>query len=122
MSGMRLNDRLTERGGRLIGAALTAPCYRLYALDEGEENARPGLVRVSDGGASVQVEVWELSPAALGALAEELPGPLAIGRLELADGERIAGFVCEGHGAEEGSDITAHGGWRAYLEAATARA
>jgi allophanate hydrolase len=121
MSGMPLNGRLTERGGRLVGAALTAPCYHLYALGDRDENARPGLVRVGEGGASVEVEVWELSPAALGALAEEVPGPLAVGHVELSDGEPIAGFVCEGRGAEAGSDITAHGGWRAYLEAATAR-
>jgi allophanate hydrolase len=118
MGGMPLNDRLTERGGRLVGPATTAPCYRLYALGPGGETARPGLVRVEEGGAGVELEVWELAPAALGALAKEVPGPLAIGHVELSDGTNVAGFVCEGHGAEGASDITGHGGWRAYLEGA----
>jgi allophanate hydrolase len=118
MSGMPLNGRLTERGGRLIGAAFTAPSYRLYALAGGDAIARPGLVRVPDGGASVEIELWELAPAALGALTAEVPQPLAIGRVELDDGEQVTGFVCEGHGAEGARDITGHGGWRAFLQAA----
>jgi allophanate hydrolase len=120
MSGMPLNDRLTERGGRLVGPALTAPLYRLYALPEG---TRPGLVGVGEAdGASVEIEVWELAPAALGELVGEVPGPLAIGHVELSGGERIAGFVCEGQGVEGARDITAHGGWRGYLAATPARA
>jgi allophanate hydrolase len=116
MSGMPLNDRLTERGGRLVAPSTTASCYRLFALGDGDEAARPGLVRVQDGGESVAIEVWELAPAALGALAEEVAGPLAIGHVELSDGTSVAGFVCEGHVAQTAPDITRHGGWRAYLE------
>jgi len=118
MSGMPLNDRLTERGGRLVGPALTAPCYRLYELAGGDV-ARPGLVRVADDGASVEVELWELAPAALGALMLEVPEPLAIGRVELGGGEQVTGFVCEGHAGEGARDITAYGGWRAFLQAPT---
>jgi allophanate hydrolase len=119
MSGMPLNDRLTERGGRLVGPAATAPRYRLYALADLGAGARPGLIRADEGGASVEVEVWELAPAEIGAIAEEVPGPLAIGHLELGDGEQVLGFVCEAHGAGGAMDITAHGGWRAYLQART---
>jgi allophanate hydrolase len=118
MSGMPLNHRLTERGARLVGPALTAPRYRLYAL-EGEGVARPGLVCDEEGGASVKIEIWELSRGALGALTEEVPGPLAIGHVELSDGSEVAGFVCEGHVAGGARDITVHGGWRAYLETAS---
>jgi allophanate hydrolase len=120
MSGMALNDRLTERGARLVGPASTAPAYRLYALADGGPIARPGLVRVEDGGASIEVEVWELAPEALGEIAEEVPGPLAIGHVALLDGVEIAGFVCEGRGVRGATDITGHGGWRAYLEASVA--
>ncbi len=117
MTGMPLNDRLTERGARLLGTARTAPSYELYALANGGPIARPGVVRVEDGGASIEVEVWELSRAALGAIVEEVPGPLAIGHVEMLDGTRICGFVCEGYAVHGATDITAHGGWRAYLEA-----
>jgi allophanate hydrolase len=115
MRGMPLNDRLTERGARHVADAATAPRYRLYAL--AGEMPRPGVVRVKDGGASLELEVWELSPAALGEVIEEVPAPLAVGHLELSDGSVVAGFVCEGHAAQSATDITVHGGWRAYLDA-----
>jgi allophanate hydrolase len=121
MSGMPLNERLTERGARLLSTASTASSYRLYAL-AGEGVPRPGLVRVEDGGASIEVELWELGPAALGELVQEVPAPLAIGHVTLSDGSEVSGFVCEGHGALGAGDITAHGGWRAYLQAAPAPA
>jgi allophanate hydrolase len=117
MSAMQLNGRLTGRGGRLLGRAATAPCYRLYALGgERDEIPRPGLVRVGEGGASIELEVWELSQAALGGLVAEVPAPLAIGRVQLADGREVSGFVCEAHAGEGAREITEHGGWRAFLQ------
>jgi allophanate hydrolase len=122
MSGMPLNGRLTERGGRLLGRAATTPSYRMYELI-GDGPPRPGLVRAAAGGASLELEIWELAPAALGELVEEVPAPLAIGHLELSDGSEVVGFVCEGHVASCATDITDYGGWRAYIEAsALARA
>jgi allophanate hydrolase len=47
----------------------------------------------------------------------EVPAPLAIGRVTLAGGEQVCGFVCEGHAGESATDITELGGWRAYLTA-----
>jgi allophanate hydrolase len=44
-----------------------------------------------------------------------VPAPLAIGNLELAGGEWVKGFVCEPCGLAGATDITAHGGWVAYL-------
>ena len=44
-----------------------------------------------------------------------VPAPLAIGTVELADGSRVKGFLCEDHAVDGAGDITAHGGWRAYL-------
>lgn len=117
MSGMALNPRLTERGARLLGAAATAPCYRMYALPPVGGVVRPGLVRTEDGGASIALEIWQLSPAALGELTEEVQAPLAIGHLQLADGEQVVGFVCEGDGVDGAADVTVHRGWRAYLAA-----
>jgi allophanate hydrolase len=60
--------------------------------------------------------------AALGALLSEVPSPLAIGRVQLADGSEVTGFVCEGHAAADAEDVTVHGGWRAYLAASAAEA
>jgi allophanate hydrolase len=117
MSGLPLNGQLTRRGARLLGASRTAPVYKLYALPGG---TRPGLVRVAQDGASIAVELWELAPAALGELLGEIPAPLALGRVELEDGGEATGFVCEAAAARGALDITAHGGWRAYLAQAAA--
>jgi allophanate hydrolase len=121
MSGLPLNGQLTTRGARLLRADRTATSYRLYALP-GEGVRRPGLVRVPTGGAGIEIELWELSHAALGALLSEVPSPLAIGRVQLADGSEVTGFVCEGHAAADAEDVTVHGGWRAYLAASAAEA
>jgi allophanate hydrolase len=117
MSMLPLNPRLTELGARLLRADRTAPTYRLYALP-GEGVQRPGLVRVPGDGESIELELWELSPAALGALLSEVPSPLAIGRVQLAGGTEVAGFLCEGHAVDEARDVTEHRGWRAYLATA----
>jgi allophanate hydrolase len=36
--------------------------------------------------------------------------------VELDDGSRHPGFLCEGVAAEHAPDITAYGGWLAYRE------
>jgi Amidase len=41
--------------------------------------------------------------------------PLGIGTIELLDGRRVHGFLCESHALAGAADITVHGGWRAYL-------
>ena len=43
------------------------------------------------------------------------PAPLGIGKLELADGSVVNGFICEGIGVAAAQDITECGGWRAWL-------
>ena len=113
MSGLPLNPQLTERGGRLLARTRTAPCYRLYALPGGPP-ARPGLVR-ADGGAAIEVEVWALPAESFGSFLSEIPAPLGIGRVELADGRRVPGFLCEAYAVREAEEITSLGGWRAYL-------
>jgi allophanate hydrolase len=73
-----------------------------------------------DDTTSIAVEVWELTPAALGSLMTLVPAPLAIGRVTLADGEEVQGFTCEGHAAADALDVTEYGGWRAYLDSGVA--
>jgi allophanate hydrolase len=114
MSGLALNHQLTERGGRLLRRTRTASCYRLYALP-GEPPARPGLVRVTSEGATIEVEVWELPEALLGSFVRLIPPPLGIGRIALEDGTSELGFLCEAYGVADAEDITACGGWRGFL-------
>lgn len=116
MQGLPLNPQLTQRGARRVAVTHTAPIYRLYALAGGGPVARPGLIRVASGGTAIAVEVWELSPEALGDLLTLIPAPLALGRVELANGELATGFVCEGVAVEDATDISGSGGWRNHME------
>jgi allophanate hydrolase len=94
MSGMALNHQLLERGAKLLRKTRTAPVYRFYALGGGGV-ARPGLVRTSSGGASIEVEVWSLPAERWGDFIDGIPAPLGIGSVELKDGSRVKGFLCE---------------------------
>jgi allophanate hydrolase len=114
LSGLALNHQLIERGGFLIEATCTAPLYRFYALPGGPPY-RPGLVRVRDGGAAIGVELWALPLEHYGSFVAGIPAPLGIGSVQLADGRRVQGFVCEAYALAGAEDITAHGDWRRYL-------
>jgi allophanate hydrolase len=113
MDGLVLNSQLRERGGYLIRATQTTAHYRLFALPGGPPE-RPGLVRVQEGGAAIDVEVWAVRSADFGSLISNIPAPLGIGTVELRDGERVPGFLCESYAADGAVDITQFGGWRAY--------
>jgi allophanate hydrolase len=113
LDGQPLNHQLTGRGARLVARTATAPSYRMVAL--ATDPPKPGLVRVAEGGAAIEVEVWGLGPAAFGAFVAEVPAPLAIGTVALADGSEVPGFTCEPVAVDGAADITAHGGWRAWL-------
>jgi allophanate hydrolase len=114
LAGQPLNWQLLERGGRLLRSARTAPKYRLYALP-GTAPPKPGLVRTEGEGGSIEIEVWELPLRAYGGFVAEIPTPLAIGTLELEDGDQVQGFLCESWAVAGARDITAYGGWRSYL-------
>ena len=43
--------------------------------------------------------------------------PADVLRATYAAIETVKGFVCEGYAVEEAEDISAYGGWRAYLDA-----
>jgi len=117
MSGEPLNAELTGRGAVLLGEARTAPHYRLYRL--ATEPPKPGLVRVEgDGGVSVEGELWALPPAGIASLLAALPAPMALGRVQLDDGSETVGFLCEPVAITGAEEISAFGGWRAYLAAA----
>jgi allophanate hydrolase len=119
LEGQPLNGQLTGRGAVLVRRTTTAPCYRLYALVT--DPPKPGLVRVADrdgdgdGGTAIEVEVWAMDPAGFGSFVDAVPAPLAIGRVVLADGGDVAGFVCEPAALADATEITAFGGWRNYL-------
>ena len=110
MRGLPLNHQLVDRGARFLEATTTANSYRLVALPDG----RPGLERVA-AGAAIAVEVWAVPAPQFGTFVAAIPPPLGIGTIVLVDGRRTPGFLCESIAAQHALDITAFGGWRAYL-------
>lgn len=117
LSGMPLNHQLTELGGKLLRTVTTTPDYRLFRLP-GTGPAKPGLLRAASG-VTVAVEVWSLPSEALGAFAAQIPAPLGLGRIKLADGTEPLGFLVEALAVEGAEDISRFGGWRAYQESLT---
>jgi len=115
LAGQPLNRQLIERGARLIKTCRTAPGYRLYALER-TMPPKPGLVR-DDGfaGHGIEVEVWAVPEDQFGGFVAAVPPPLAIGNAALQSGEIVKAFVCEPYAIQDSTEITATGGWRAYL-------
>ena len=98
-----------------MGETRTAATYRLVALDT--TPPKPGLEHVGDDGVSIAGELRDLSPAALATFLADLPVPMTLGPVELADGSWVVGFGCEAAAARKGRDISDFGGWRAWIAA-----
>jgi len=116
LSGMPLNWQLAARGATLVGACRTQPTYRLYAMAD-TSPPKPALVHATDGGAAIAVEIYELEMAAFGSFVAEVPPPLAIGTVHLETGEAVKGFVAEPRAIVGAREVTAFGGWRAFVAA-----
>ena len=114
LSGLALNHQLIDRGATLVGLAHTAPCYRLYALP-GTVPPKPGMIRVRDKGAKIELEIYDLAPVAWAEFVNAIPSPLSIGTIELSDATQVKGFLVEPIAIIDALDITHFGGWRAYL-------
>jgi len=111
MAGQPLNHQLESAGGRRVGAVRTSADYRLY--DVPGAIRRPGLVPAPGAGAPILGEEWLFSPAGLGEVVARLTAPMSIGPITLDDGRTVSGFQSA---AVAGEDITAFGGWLAYLD------
>ncbi|TDU67326.1 allophanate hydrolase [Prosthecobacter fusiformis] len=118
MEGLALHWQLSERSARLVQRTHSAPLYQLYLLPgSGRIPDRPGMVRVSEGGSAIEMEVWEIPQSTVGSFLEGIGAPLGLGKVQLADGSQVCGFVCEGIVADSAQDITSHGSWRQWLKA-----
>ncbi|WP_416958790.1 allophanate hydrolase [Streptomyces sp. Agncl-13] len=113
LTGQPLNPQLLSLGAHLDRTTTTAPVYRLHALTT--TPPKPGLVHVGEGGAAIETEVWRLPAEGLGRLLAGLPRPMTLGSVELADGTRVPGFLCEPGALSNAEDITSYGGWKTYL-------
>ena len=113
MRGLELNGNLLAAGGSFVREAKTAPVYRLYAIGD----AHPAMLRDDSGGAAIALELWELPAAGLAQVLAGEPAGLCIGKVALDDGAEVLGVLGEPWLIARGTEITRHGGWRAYASA-----
>ena len=115
LSGLPLNWQLTERGATLKQTTTTAAAYRMYALAGGPP-FRPGLIRDDADGQAIDVEIWSVPAQHFGSFVAGIPAPLGIGKVEIADGQQVCGFICEPGGIEGAEEITEYGGWKNWIK------
>ncbi|KAI5224739.1 hypothetical protein E4T41_05526 [Aureobasidium subglaciale] len=115
LSGFPLNQDITCLNATFKQSTTTSPNYRLFEL-QGTIPAKPGLMRVSDGGARIEIEIWAVPIAAIGTFLSTVPSPLGLGTIEIYGGRWVKGFICEPYGLEGAKDITEYGGWRKFKE------
>ena len=65
---------------------------------------------------AIEVEVYDMPAQHVGSFLALVPPPLGLGSIELEDGRWVKGFICEPHALRGARDISAFGGWRAYLQ------
>ena len=88
----------------------TAPAYRFFSV----RDEFPGLVRVGEGGASIQGELYDVPLEVLrDAFLPHEPAELELGVVELEDGGAALCMMLRSAETEH-REITGHGGWRAY--------
>lgn len=112
LTGQPLNHQLVAAGGSMTSEVRTSPDYKLFAL--ATTPPKPGLLRVSDGGASIRGELWTLSARGFGTFVAAVPTPMTIGTVALDDGRTVSGFLCETIATIDAEDISAHAGWLAW--------
>lgn len=113
MEGMELNSQLIELDAKLVGTRNTSSDYKLVNLNT--TPAKPGLIRVREDGKSIEIEVYRMPVSSLGKFLTEVKHPLAIGDIELEDGQVVKGFICEGYVKEESLDISDYKSFRKYI-------
>lgn len=112
MRGLELNPNMLAAGATFVREDRTAACYRIFSIND----RHPAMLRTAVGdGARVALEIWDVPAAGLAQILLNEPPGLAIGKVLLDDGSIVLGvlgepFLCEGQ-----REITAHGGWRAYI-------
>ncbi|SRR6266849_2288134 len=117
MRGLELNGNLRDAGARFVREATTVPQYRMWSIGD----RHPAMIRVTEGGAAIAVEVWDVPAAGLAQVLLQEPPGLCVGKVRLSDGQETLGVLGEPALCEGQLEITRWGGWRAYIAARDAR-
>ena len=113
MRGLELNPNMIAAGATFVREARTDACYRLWSIGD----RHPAMLRTPGAGAHIALELWDVPLEGLAAILQNEPPGLSIGKVLLDDGSVVLGvlgepFLCQGQ-----PEITAYGGWRAYIAA-----
>lgn len=109
MRGLELHDNLA--GAEFEEETATAPIYRVHSIGD----VHPGMYEVSDGGVSVEGELYHLTPEILLRVIEGEPAGLYRGPVTLKDGRVVPGILYDREMAQAHPDISQYGGWRGYI-------
>ncbi len=112
LRGQPLNWQLTEKDAVFVRQTLSAPTYRLYAMET--VPPKPALVK-SQTGAAIELEIWRMDVAQIGALLAQIPAPLGLGTVELIDGSTVKGFIADPTALDIAQDITPLKRWRRFV-------
>jgi allophanate hydrolase len=114
MRGFPLEKQMIEHGAEFLRETMTAPKYRFIKLPTSPP--KPGLIKLNEGGVSIQLEIWQMPSTTFGSFTAAIPAPLGIGKIELLDGTIVSGFLCESYASTHAEDLSAYGGWRAAVK------
>ncbi|MBL1263424.1 allophanate hydrolase-related protein [Methylomicrobium sp. RS1] len=110
MRGLALHANLD--GAAFIAEAYTAPCYRLFSIDD----VHPGMYEVPEGGVSVSGELYEVPWDVWQRVEAGEPPHLYRGRVKLSDGSEAWGILFpQASVLPRHRDISGYADWRAYL-------
>lgn len=111
MRGLALHANLGS--SPFVAEARTAPHYRLHSIG----GVHPGMYRVAEGelGASIAGELYAVNASQRAHILATEPPDLYLGPVQLDDGRWVEGVLFPEKLARSHLDITASGGWRAYV-------
>lgn len=111
MRGFKDNQNLLDVNATFVREAQTKPIYRLFSIND----IHPAMMRVTEGGKAIAVEIWAVPLAGIGTVLIQEPPGLCIGKVSLKDGEEVLGVLGESICCDRGKEITQYGGWRNYI-------
>ncbi len=111
MRGQPLNGNLLRVGAKFVRADITAPFYRLWAIND----QYPAMLRDEQNGVAIQVEIWKISESGVLRILAIEPAGLCIGKVELQSGNYVLGVLGEGYITAGQTEITNCGGWREFV-------
>lgn len=116
MRGLCDEPKLVALGGVFEEAVSTAPEYRMWSMGDGSFAA---VCRVRAGGVSLVMERWSFTREGISELFLRYSRPgFCFGWIELVGDARARAILAERYLVEQPNarDISARGGWRAFLE------